>query len=112
MDVLVPYSRTISLGTLNKGRYRVVAYDKNSRAHSVGMVGVTQAVKPNPDDFLYAPVTSSVFFMKANKPFLILSGEFTKNCMGIKDIKVLSRTRKVVEVLPLKCTETLQNVKM
>lgn len=97
MDVTIPFSTVVHLGSVKRGNYSVSTVS--------GMTKETLAVKPStkkqPDDYLYAPVEKAQIETLGNGQLrAILSGRFTNNCLKIDQVKV-TNSGKTIEVLPI-----------
>lgn len=97
LDVTIPYSAVVHLGTLTPGKYKVAS--KNSETGEV--LDVKRSANPGPDDYLYAPVdTAQIEVTPPSKVQVHLYGRFTNTCLRIKEIKVI-HSGKTLEVLPI-----------
>ena len=101
LSVLVPYTKTVHLGKVPAGEYALKFQDDKGALHQFGNLGIAVADNTSgPDDFIYAPVDDVVIESNGSTS-VKLKGEFTSDCMKIKEVKVMKRTSEVVEVLPL-----------
>lgn len=91
-DVTVPFTTTVKLGVLAKGDYAVSV----NRGTLSEQLGVKEATKAGPDDYLYAPVEAA----RVEGGSAVLQGRFTNNCLKLDSVK-LSHTGKTVQVLPI-----------
>lgn len=97
LDVTIPYTTVVRLGTVPKGTY-TVATRKGNVSDSLN---VKQATKQQPDDYLYAPVESAqIEKLAGNQLRAILSGRFTSNCLKLEEVRI-ANSGKTLEVLPI-----------
>lgn len=96
-EVVTPYMHTVNLGVLPSGRYSVVAEDDRGEFTKVSELEIAMATKREPDDYLYAPVEEAAM----RGLTLGLRGTFTNTCMKMQEIKVVQKSRDVIEVLPI-----------
>lgn len=97
MDVTVPYTQVVDLGTLPGGTYSISTPDQsmNETLH------VKRATTEKPDDYLYAPVDSAQIEVQGTaKLRTILKGRLTNTCLRIQEVKVIN-SGKTIEVLPI-----------
>ena len=97
IEALVPYSETVTVGTLPMGDYTVnLETSRLSRE-----LTVAESNNSGPDDFLYAPVDGAVVEKLASSTRLIgiMEGRFTNSCMSWDDVDVLFDGASVI-VLP------------
>lgn len=103
LEVLAPITQTVDLGLLPAGKYRVVESDLSGRLiHDVSLP-VAVSASAAPDDLLYAPVKQARLESSTtnSKKTLVLSGAFSSSCLEMQEVKVLSRTPHILEVLPI-----------
>lgn len=105
-EMIVPYARTIDLNVLDTGKYEIY-FSGNDRGEGkvvkMAEINIKASNKSSPDEFLYAPV-EKIFFVAGKgpaAPFLIIEGTMTNSCMQLANVRVLTRSLKVVEVLPI-----------
>ena len=103
MMVLVPYTKTIPVGILDEGTYAIQFAGDSGSARELGSITIHPSANGGQDDFVYAPVEElRVDRGELGQPHsLTLSGTFTDTCMDLADVKVMTRTADVVEVLPI-----------
>jgi hypothetical protein len=97
MDVTVPYSTEVRLGTLAEGSYQVAT--KSGQVSE--RLEVKEATHEKADDYLYAPVdTVDVQTLAGGKMQAKLMGRFTDTCLRFREVKV-TNSGKTLEVLPV-----------
>jgi hypothetical protein len=83
LQVMMPFDRVVDLGILNAGTYTVVQETDN---RVLGKIDVRAAIKQEPDDSLYAPVSQAFFDSSKGANSVYLTGEFPLSCMKIKQV--------------------------
>ena len=103
LEMYIPYSNVINLGSLPAGNYEVLAANENSSftKMSVLPVHVASANTSGTDERLYAPVASIDFNSSGSSPVITLKGVFTNSCLQLSGVEVYSRLGDVYEVLPI-----------
>jgi hypothetical protein len=100
------FTRTLDLGILPVGDYRVLERDTLGKVRSETSLPVAPAVTSAADDFLYAPVATAVVRRTGADNELVMSGSFSADCMEIQDVKVMNRRPHIIEVLPMAAYKT------
>jgi hypothetical protein len=103
VEMLIPYTHTVDLGVLPSGNYEIVSLDPAGAEHKAGSLPIATNVSSSADDFLYAPIEQAFVDTTTTDHSLsvILSGHFPNNCMKLKEVKVLTRTANIIELLPI-----------
>jgi hypothetical protein len=101
LDMSVSFTQSIDLGLLSQGHYRVLEYGPGGKPAHETSFSVEPSISDAPDDFLYAPVTGVRADFSQTPPAMILTGEFSSNCMELQETRVLHRAAHVIEVLPV-----------
>lgn len=101
LQVLVPFTQTLNLGVLNASAYEVVEVGPQDQQSSHGKMSIKKSMSNNADDFLYASVKSASVSHEAGKNILHLNGSLSGSCMHLKEVKVVHKTKEVIEVLPI-----------
>jgi hypothetical protein len=91
--VMVPYNQTMELGILESGTWKVVQGPEQA---DLGRFSVRESMTQSADDYLYAPVLQAYFKKDANGHFVNLTGEFTTDCMKLKNVKVVVEPKVIV----------------
>jgi hypothetical protein len=101
--VLVPYVKTIDLGVLPVGTYKILFEQENGKLQRKGIMPVALSANSGPDDYLYALIDEATVEPKeeGSPRTLKLSGFLTSSCMELSAVKVLYRAPNVIEVLPI-----------
>lgn len=100
---LVPYTKTLSLGVLAAGKYRIEFEDSRGEVSSLGFIRIMISDNPGPDSQLYAPITEAFLENRMNrsKPVLVMRGYFSNTCIEMGQVKAIRNEPDVIEVLPL-----------
>lgn len=102
-QVLVPFTESVSLGTVRPGTYRVVVKDRPT-AETTDLV-VVEATTDSPDDFLYAPVEEAGLRVRADGQQLVrIEGSYPYTfvgCMVVKELRIIRTPGNVVVVQPI-----------
>lgn len=101
LQYIVPVTQTVDLGILPAGHYRVIEYNSTGRLIHDTALPIAVSITAAADDFLYAPVKHMRLDRTGSKPVLVLSGDFSSDCMDMQEVKVLHRVSNVIEVLPV-----------
>lgn len=94
--ILVTYSKTVDIGILSAGDYKVV--DKFTQK-TLGILPVKLTNTPSADDYLYAPLSDVIFLPKTRQ--LVIQGTFSNNCMRMKNVITKLDGDHVMVVLPI-----------
>jgi hypothetical protein len=100
-EVMVPFSQTIDLGVLGDGEQRIVELDDKGKLRKERFMNISRSMSSAPDDFLYAPVKQVIVDRTVSPAGLILTGTFPNDCMTLGKVKVLTRKKDIIEVLPI-----------
>ena len=106
LDMYIPYSNVLNLGTLPKGNYTVLALQPDQSYAAMTVLPIkaaNNATMSGSDERLYAPVNALEFSARKSKenPTLTLKGYFTNTCLEFDTIEVYQKSPEVIEVLPL-----------
>lgn len=107
------FKQLVEVGKLAEGEYQI--FD-GSNLKPIGSLNVSKKnhARPGPDAYPYAPVkeVNVVLDKTKNRWALSLSGEFEKECDGLKEVRISTEGKNVIEVVPisfsphhLKCKE-------
>lgn len=97
LDALIPYSKTVNLGTLPHGDYSIV----NNGTLQTETLVIATATNAGPDDFLYAPVDAATIQTNAGGIVsAVLEGRFTNSCMTWDEPRI-TYTGKTIQLLPV-----------
>ncbi len=98
LDVMTPFNTNVEVGLLEQADYVV---NDGNMSRSVGKVAVHVAASNQPDDYLYAPVTT--VHVETGDRFRIaqVEGVFYNNCVRLKAVKSFQESYNVVTVLPI-----------
>lgn len=86
LQVILPFQRTIDVGILKAGAWQVVEDD--AARTKLGEIQIAPALANTPDDFLYAPIQQAFFQQKGKNSSVILTGQFSSNCLSLESVKV------------------------
>jgi hypothetical protein len=95
--VIVPFDQVLDVGLLQKGTYKIVEARSNQK---LGEVSIKSAVKAEPDDFIYAPISQAFYKQGCFSDDIYLTGNFPLSCMKITDVQ-LHLQSDVVVVQPI-----------
>ncbi len=106
LEMYIPYSTVLNLGTLPKGNYQVLALQSDQTYVEMANLPIQAAnnqTASGSDERLYAPVNALSFSTKysLSNPLLTLTGYFTNTCLDLDSVEVYLKSNDVVEVLPL-----------
>ncbi len=93
LQVVLPFERTIDVGILKPGLWRVV---QESNSAQVGEIKITEATVESADDFLYAPISQAFFRQRGMRGEVLLTGYFLNDCMSLEDVKISVEKRVIV----------------
>ncbi len=100
MQVLIPFNKTIELGLLKDGNYKIT--DGKSGEY-LGTLPVASAA-PNdegPDDYFYAIVEDAHLGVTEGQRGVVIRGLLPSACWKIKEMKVLVESENVITILPI-----------
>ena len=100
--VLVPFIKTIEVGILEAGEYKVQAENWHGSFITGENLPIQISKNSGPDDFLYA-IIDDVRFKKddVDGSSITVSGSLAGRCMELDRIDVLYRAKNIIEVLPI-----------
>jgi hypothetical protein len=105
IEMYIPYSIEVNLGTLPKGNYEVHVLDMDNQYTLMSQLPISEAKSSNGnqvDERLYAPVTSIEFKTgRGEFPLLVINGVFSNTCLSLSGVEVHQRMGDVFEVLPV-----------
>jgi len=105
LQVILPFERTIDLGLLGDGTYKVM-----QNGQQISTFKVAKAKSIAPDDYLYAPISQAFFRQENGTSKIALTGEFTSDCMKLD--RVLTHVeQKVIVVQPIATMQERGNCK-
>lgn len=96
--VKLPYTETVDIGILDKGKYNVAVNEKTPFAAN-GKLSVAEATSNSIDDVIYANV-ESVERADINKRTVLLKGYNPSDCFELKEIVVKDNGSDTFSVLP------------
>lgn len=100
LQVILPFERTIDLGIIRDGNYKVM-----QNGQEIATFTVAKARSASPDEYLYAPISQAFFRQEGTASKIALTGEFTSDCMKLD--RVLTHIEpKVLVVQPVAMMET------
>lgn len=82
--VIMPFDRALDLGILKKGTYSIV---QGQEERQIGHITIHAAIKPEADDYMYAPITQAFFKSDGITNHVFLTGNFPLSCMKLKEVK-------------------------
>ena len=86
IQVVLPFERVINLGVLpSVGTYKIV---QRANSKVMGQLSVKQALRSEPDDYLYAPITQAYLHGEGARSEIRLNGYFPSTCMSMDQVKV------------------------
>ncbi len=97
VQVILPFSRVVEVGVLPAGEYRIL---QKGTGRELGKLGVTEARRVEPDNFLYAPVSQAFFDQNQAQAEIRLKGNLPVPCMKFEEIKT-TITNNVIVVQPI-----------
>lgn len=104
LQVKTPFIKTIDLGILPEGKYKVVSVGKSSEP---AVLGIRHTESRMADDFLYAPVDAALIrnTEQGERRILTISGTLPNTCMkfGTDQNTIIAKqtTKDIIEVLPV-----------
>lgn len=96
LQVILPFERVVDVGVLPAGLWQVVLTD----GKKLGEIEVKPTLSPEPDDFLYAPISQAYVRQSGSRTNLYLNGSFPNECMSIQDVKI-TITEDAIMVQPI-----------
>lgn len=103
LQMILPFERTIDVGILKAGNYKVM---QDGQEVDTLKVGVARSLAP--DDYLYAPISQAYIHQEAGLKTLLVSGEFPTDCMKL-DYVSTDVQKKVIVVQPIAKIEERNN---
>lgn len=99
-DMIVPFQQEVSVGILDKGKYKV---RDSPSGQLLGAMPVQRALRPEPDEFFYASVRDAyVLPQTPSAPTVArIEGFLSNTCSRIKETRVLRESPNVVTILPI-----------
>jgi hypothetical protein len=104
--VVSTFTRTIDLGMLPIGEYRVLEKDAMGRIRQETQLPIAPSPSSAADDYLYAPVISARVEHSAQGNELVLNGRLSSDCLELQEIKIMNRRPHIIEVLPMAAYKT------
>lgn len=97
-EMVVPFTKAVSLGILDKGRYDIVVNNK-TQWEKKEEIKIAESVSNSIDDFSYAYVT---YIEKENTPFgkVVLKGYNPSDCFELESIDYVHNGKDTYSVLP------------
>tara|TARA_Y100000768_G_scaffold330762_1_gene269684 strand:+ start:20229 stop:20891 length:663 start_codon:yes stop_codon:yes gene_type:complete len=97
-DMVVPFTKNISLGVLPSGKYKILV-NKGTRYEKVSEITIQKENSFEKDDFVYANV--EYVEKHPEKKEIVLKGHNPSDCYKLKNIKFISNTKNTYSVLPI-----------
>jgi hypothetical protein len=85
LQVVLPFERVINLGVLSTGTYTIM---QKADSKVMGKLVIKTALRSEPDDFLYAPITQAYLHGEGARSEVRLTGFFPSTCMSMQEVKV------------------------
>jgi hypothetical protein len=104
IQIVLPFQRVMDVGILKPGKWTV----KQDGGATLTEFTVVPAKTDSADDYLYAPVSQSFFSQDSGAARVIVSGEFTSDCMSL-DAEKITVQRDVIVVQPIAKMEARAN---
>ncbi len=103
IDMLVPWTTTVTVGTLAPGNYEVLVISPAETPVSYEKFTVQAAKSVSIDDYLYAYVNAVMVKVdpRTRIPSVTLSGTFGMTCLFIQEIKIIRDESDTVVILPI-----------
>ena len=108
LQVMVPFWRVLDIGILSAGHWEIY---QGKNMDKIGQFNIRPALSSEPDDYTYAPISQAFYKQTANGNKVLLSGEFTSDCLSIAEVKVNIQS-DVLVLQPIAKIETRSNCKM
>lgn len=97
-SVIVPYSESINIGVLDKGKYKV-SVNESSSWELFGNINVAEASSNSIDDEVYANVSEVTRLDKASRK-VVLKGSNPSDCFELKEISIINNGTDTYSILP------------
>lgn len=104
LQVILPFQRVMDVGILKPGKWTIQQDGGATMAEFI----VRPAKTNSADDYLYAPVSQAFFRQVRGTNQVIISGEFSSDCMTLDSETVLVQT-DVIVVQPIAKMDTRPN---
>ena len=101
IQIVLPFQRVMDVGILKPGKWTV----KQDGGATLTEFTVAPAKTDNADDYLYAPVSGAYFNQISGAAQVILSGEFSSDCMTL-DYEKITIEPDVIVIQPIAKMET------
>lgn len=102
-QMIVPFTESVSLGTVRPGTYRVIVKDRPAAETTDLVVG--RPTTDSPDDYLYAPVDAASIVTGADgSQSVVITGHYPYTfvgCMVVGSVRVQQTPGNVVVVQPI-----------
>jgi hypothetical protein len=85
LQVVLPFERVINLGVLSTGTYSIM---QQGNSKVMGKLVIKRALRAEPDDYLYAPITQAYLHGEGARSEVRLTGFFPSTCMSMQEVKV------------------------
>lgn len=92
LQVVLPFQRVIDVGLLKAGKWTI----QQGAGMKIGELNVVLAKTNSADDYLYAPISQAFFRQAGGNSEVILSGEFSNDCMTLDYEKVSIQPSAIV----------------
>ena len=92
IQVVLPFQRVMDVGILKPGKWTV----KQDGGANLAEFTVVSAKTDSADDYLYAPVSQAFFRQIRGASQVIVSGEFSSDCMSLDSEKVTIQSDVIV----------------
>ncbi len=96
--IKLPYTETVDIGVLDKGKYQVAVNEKTS-LEFLGKLAVAEATSNSIDDVIYANV-EKVERLVSDKRTVLLTGYNPSDCFELKEIIVKDNGSDTYSILP------------
>ena len=97
LQVILPYNRVVDIGMLKAGDWTIV---QGAQGEKIGEIKVRKAFTSSPDDYLYAPVTQAFYKQRGAVSEIMITGEFTNDCITLDHVKT-SVANDVIVLQPI-----------
>ena len=102
MEMIVPWTTTVSVGVLKSGHYKVQVQKSLRATKGFGSFPVAVSTSKSIDDHFYAYVTNVMVRENANREASVtISGSYSMDCIYLKDVMVVKHKADVINVLPI-----------
>jgi hypothetical protein len=107
LQLILPFERVLDVGILSPGKWEVF---QGSEEKKLGEVSIRPATTDSADDFLYAPVSQAFLQQKGSVTEVLLSGEFSNDCLSVEQVRTTIEANVIV-LQPISKIENRNNCK-